>query len=195
MKFKYDIAVSFAGEDRAIVEEFVNALIMNDISVFYDSWEQAQLWGKDLYQYLDLIYQQAARFCVIFVSENYVKKAWTKHELRSAQTRAFQQNSEYILPIKLDDTILPGLPNTIAYIDYRHTSVKNIVDVLSQKIGVAKKPNVQGIVDKVKSNSTDDRLQALVEIRVFQMNDLLDTVIDIMLNDESSAVRGRCDLK
>lgn len=189
MKFKYDIAVSFAGEDRAIVEEFVNALAINDISVFYDSWEQAQLWGKDLYQYLDLVYQQAARFCVIFVSEKYVKKAWTKHELRSAQARAFQQNSEYILPIKLDDTELPGLPNTIAYIDFRHTSIKNIVEVLSQKIGVAEKPNVQEILDKAKSSHKEDRLQALLEIRVFQIDDLLDLVIDLMLHDEFAEVR------
>src|SRR5215216_422286 len=142
MKFKYDIAVSFAGEDRSVVEEFVNALTANDVSVFYDSWEQAQLWGKDLYQHLDMIYRQAAQYCVIFISENYVKKAWTKHELRSAQARAFQQNSEYILPIKLDDTELPGLPSTIAYIDLRHTSIKEIVNSLSEKIGIAERPNV-----------------------------------------------------
>jgi TIR domain-containing protein/HEAT repeat protein len=189
MKYKYDIAVSFAGEDRSTVEEFVNALTRYDISVFYDSWEQAQLWGKDLYQYLDLIYQQAARFCVIFVSEHYVKKAWTKHELRSAQARAFQQNSEYILPIKLDDTELPGLPNTIGYIDYRHTHITDIVDLLSRKIGAAKKPNLQEIIDKIKSGKTDDRLRALIEIRVFQLKELLDIVIDTMLNDKSPEVR------
>jgi hypothetical protein len=188
-KNRYDIAVSFAGEDRVIVEKFVNALTMYDISVFYDSWEQAQLWGKDLYQYLDLIYQQAARFCIIFVSENCVKKAWTKHELRSAQARAFQQNSEYILPIKLDDTELPGLPNTIAYIDFRHTPIKDIVDMLSKKIGAAKKPNLEEIVDKIKSGEKENRLHALREINVFQLKELLDIVIDTMLNDKSSEVR------
>jgi hypothetical protein len=191
MKFRYDIAVSFAGEDRSVVEEFVNALTANDVSVFYDSWEQAQLWGKDLYQHLDMIYRQAAQYCVIFISENYVKKAWTKHELRSAQARAFQQNSEYILPIKLDDTELPGLPSTIAYIDLRHTSIKEVVNTLSEKIGVAKQPNVAEISKLITSENADDRLVALSQIAVFRLKDLLEVTIDIMLNDLSSTVRER----
>ena len=191
MKFKYDIAVSFAGEDRPVVEEFVNALAENDISVFYDSWEQAQLWGKDLYQHLDMIYQQAARYCVIFISENYVKKAWTRHELRSAQARAFQQNSEYILPIKLDNTELPGLPSTIAYIDLRQTSIKEIATILFEKIGAEKKPNTEEIGQLLKSGNTDDRLSALSQIAIYRLKDFLDIVIDMMLNDLSGNIRER----
>lgn len=191
MKFRYDIAVSFAGEDRSVVEEFVNALTANNVSVFYDSWEQAQLWGKDLYQHLDMIYRQAAQYCVIFISENYVKKAWTKHELRSAQARAFQQNSEYILPIKLDDTELPGLPSTIAYIDLRHTSIKEVVNTLSEKIGAAKQPDIAEISRLIASGNADDRLVALSQIAVFRLEDLLEVTIDIMLNDLSSTIRER----
>jgi len=191
MKFKYDIAVSFAGEDRAVVEEFVHALAANDVSVFYDSWEQAQLWGKDLYQHLDMIYQQAARYCVIFISENYVKKAWTKHELRSAQARAFQQNSEYILPIKLDDTELPGLPSTIAYIDLRQSSIREIANTLFEKIGAEKKPNATEISKLITSGNIDDRLSALSQIAIFRLKDFLDVTADIMLTDLSSIVRER----
>src|SRR6266508_547168 len=191
MKFKYDIAVSFAGEDRPLVEEFVNILASQHVSVFYDSWEQAMLWGKDLYQYLDLIYRQAAEYCVIFVSKHYVKKAWTKHELRSAQARAFQQNSEYILPIKLDDTELPGLPTTIAYIDLRHTSIQEIVSLLSEKLGVAQRPNVEEISKLITKGNTDDRLSAISKIAIFNIKDLLDTTIDAMLHDLSPLVRER----
>src|SRR5512145_2266379 len=140
--FKYDVAVSFAGEDRLLVEEFVNILASNHVSVFYDSWEQSELWGKDLYQHLDMIYSQAARYCIIFVSQNYIKKAWTKHELRSAQARAFQQNSEYILPIKLDDTELPGIPGTVAYIDVRHTKIDQVAHLLLEKLSVSGRPNI-----------------------------------------------------
>ncbi len=191
MKFKYDVAVSFAGEDRAVVEELVTALAADEISVFYDSWEQAQLWGKDLYQYLDMVYRQAARYCIVFVSENYIRKAWTKHELRSAQARAFQQNSEYILPIKLDDTELPGLPGTICYIDFRQTSIKEIVNLLSEKIGIANKLSIQEIRDKVESGNVDDRLFALSRIAVFKMEDFLETAVNLMLTDLSSEVREK----
>jgi HEAT repeat protein len=61
--------------------------------------------------------------------------------------------------------------------------------LLSRKIGAAKKPNLQEIIDKIKSGKTDDRLRALIEIRVFQLKELLDIVIDTMLNDKSPEVR------
>ena len=190
-KFKYDVAVSFAGEDRALVEEFVSILVSNHVSVFYDSWERAELWGKDLYQYLDTIYSQAARYCIIFVSSNYVKKAWTRHELRSAQARAFQQNSEYILPIKLDDTELPGLPGTIAYIDARHIKIDEVARLLLEKLSASNQPNIKDITDRLKSDNPSDRVGALTEVAVFQLSELLELSIDSMLNDPSPEVRER----
>lgn len=191
MKFKYDIAVSFASEDRAVVEEFVNALTAKDISVFYYSWEQAQLWGKDLYQHLNMIYQQAAQYCVIFISAHYVRKAWTQHELRSAQARAFQQNSEYILPIRLDDTELPGLPSTIAHIDLRHTSIQEVVHLVCEKIGVTERPNVTEIRQLLASEKGEDRLSGLSQVAVFRIQALLETTLNIMLKDRSALVRER----
>lgn len=190
-KFTYDVAVSFAGEDRAIVKELVNILASRNISVFYDSWEQAKLWGKDLYQYLDMIYRQAAQYCVIFVSKHYVEKAWTKHELRSAQARAFQQNSEYILPIQLDDTELPGVPGTIAYIDVRHVKIDEVARLLLEKISISNRPNIAEITEKIKSSNKSDRISALTEIAIFQLADLLELSTNIMLNDPIPEVRER----
>jgi hypothetical protein len=190
-KFKYDVAVSFAGEDRPLVEEFVNILASNNVSVFYDSWEQAKLWGKDLYQYLDMIYSQAAQYCIIFVSKKYVEKAWTKHELKSAQARAFQQNSEYILPIKLDDTELPGIPGTIAYIDLRYVKIDEVAHLLLEKLNVSNRPNIKDIADRIKSNNKSDRISALTEIAIFQLSDLLELSMNIMLNDPLPEVRER----
>ena len=50
-----------------------------------------------------------ARYCVMFFSQHYVAKAWTKHELKAAQARALNENEEYILPIRLDSTEIPLL--------------------------------------------------------------------------------------
>lgn len=55
--FTYDVALSFAGEDRVYVERIANLLIEQGIKVFYDKFETANLWGKDLYQYLSDIYR------------------------------------------------------------------------------------------------------------------------------------------
>ena len=44
--------------------------------------------------------------------------AWTKHELRAVQNRALFENYEYILPLVIEKGVtLPGLPDTIGYID------------------------------------------------------------------------------
>ena len=80
----YDVVLSFAGENRQIVEQFANLLKAEGLVVFYDKWEQAALWGSDLYQHLDDVYSKKARFCVIFISAEYAAKAWTSHELKSA---------------------------------------------------------------------------------------------------------------
>ncbi|UOK49578.1 TIR domain-containing protein (plasmid) [Bacillus tropicus] len=145
MSFKYDIAVSFAGEDREYVKSLVDTIInFNDqISIFYDELEQVKLWGKDLYQYLSGIYTNQAKYCIIFVSENYIKKNWTKLELQSAQARAFSQDNEYILPILLDNTKLPGLPETIGYLNSKQFSKENIAQMIIQKINLEIKNNIQ----------------------------------------------------
>ncbi|MEK3917724.1 toll/interleukin-1 receptor domain-containing protein [Paenibacillus sp. FSL H7-0331] len=135
MNTDYDVALSFAGEDRKQVEQLALELLSQGIKVFYDEFEQANLWGKDLYQYLSEVYYSNARYCVVFISEHYSRKLWTNHELRSAQARAFEQNSEYILPLKLDDTQVPGIHSTIGYIDLRIIGVKKVAEMIITKLG------------------------------------------------------------
>lgn len=81
----YDIALSFAGEDREHAEAVALALKRHGIHVFYDKDEKADLWGKDLYSYLADLYQNRARYCVMFISEHYARKICTSHERRAAQ--------------------------------------------------------------------------------------------------------------
>ena len=65
--YEYDVALSFAGEDRIYVKEIAKKLKAKGLKVFYDEFEEANLWGKDLYQYLHYIYKENAIFCIIFV--------------------------------------------------------------------------------------------------------------------------------
>lgn len=134
-RHEYDVAISFAGEDRLHAEALATILRNAGVSVFYDVFEQDRLWGKDLFQHLATIYGERAEYCVVFVSQSYLHKSWTKHELKQAQARSFTIDREYILPIRLDDTNLPGLAPTIGYLDLRHTPIDKIALMLQRKLG------------------------------------------------------------
>jgi hypothetical protein len=132
--FEFDIALSFAGEDRAYVADVAERLRNQGIQVFYDQYEQATLWGKNLYDRFDYVYRRAARYCVLFISKYYADKVWTNHERQSAQARALEENREYVLPVRFDDTEISGLRSTIGYIDARHTTPDQLVQLISQKL-------------------------------------------------------------
>ena len=132
---QYDVALSFAGEDRHYAEELAERLKAGGYLPFYDEFERAQLWGKNLYTYFSSVYRDQARYCVIFLSKYYTQKLWTKHELQSAQARAFvEENREYILPIRLDDTEIPGILLTAGYLDLRSISIEEVYQILVEKL-------------------------------------------------------------
>jgi hypothetical protein len=133
-EFKYDIVLSFAGEDRGIAENIAHRLKKNNVEVFYDDFEKSDLWGKNLYEHLMQIYSESARYCVMLLSKNYAKKSWTNLERQSAQTRAFREQREYILPIRLDDTKIPGLLETVGYINYPDHKIEEIIALILRKL-------------------------------------------------------------
>ncbi len=131
----YDVALSFAGEDRVYVEQVAEGLRQAGVSVFYDKFEKAELWGKNLIDHLADIYQHRSQFVVMFVSKAYVDKAFPRLERQHAQARALVAKEEYILPARFDDTEVPGLPPTIGYTDLRNTSADELVGLILRKLG------------------------------------------------------------
>ncbi|MEW7289255.1 toll/interleukin-1 receptor domain-containing protein [Aquimarina sp. 2304DJ70-9] len=132
--YEYDVALSFAGENRAYVEEVANSLKTKGIKVFYDLFEETNLWGKNLYEYLSEIYQNKARYTVLFISGFYNQKLWTNHERVSMQARAFQESREYILPARFDDTEIPGILKTIGYINLQQKTPEELATLIEKKL-------------------------------------------------------------
>src|SRR5437899_1900226 len=103
-RFDYDVALSFAGEDRAYVQAVAECLRSHNVKVFYDEFAPAETWGADLYVFFDDIFRKKARFVVAFISSYYAGKPWPNHERQSAQARALVESRTYFLPVRLDDT-------------------------------------------------------------------------------------------
>lgn len=132
-KWEWDVALSFAGEDRPYVEQIATALRDQGVRVFYDRFEVVETWGTDLYRFFDEIYRKKARYAILFISSAYTQKIWTRHESQSAQARALESDTEYLLPVRLDDSDLPGLRPTVGYLDAREFSLGDVVDAIVQK--------------------------------------------------------------
>ena len=133
-QYPYDVAVSFAGDVRAKVEEFVHALKERGLSVFYDFDQQAQLWGKDLRPKLSEVYANEALYMVIFLSKAYPERDWTDFELSVGKAAAEKRTNEYLLPLRLDDVSVVGIRSTIGYVDLNDAGVEKTADILAEKI-------------------------------------------------------------
>lgn len=131
---EFDIALSFAGENRAYVDRVANLLRDSGVKVFYDRFEEANLWGKNLYDYLSDIYMNKALYTIMFISEHYAKKLWPTHERQAMQARAFQESQEYILPARFDDTVIPGVLPTVHYISLEDRTPEKFVEVIHNKL-------------------------------------------------------------
>jgi hypothetical protein len=133
--FEYDIALTFAGENRAYVEPIAQQLREAGVRVFYADFEQGRLWGEDLYVFFDAVFRKKARHALMFVSAAYVEKHWPMHEAKSVQARALEKaDSPYLLPVKLDDVELPGLRPTVGYIDARVVGRDRLVELVLEKL-------------------------------------------------------------
>jgi TIR domain len=135
--YDFDVAVSYAGEDREYVHEFAEHLRNHGIRIFYDEFYTAELWGRDLYEYLDTVYRERSRFAVVFISKSYVAKPWPSHERQSAQARTLNEMGPYLLPVRFDDSVLPGLRPTVSYINGIHVTPQQLASLVLDKLADA----------------------------------------------------------
>jgi hypothetical protein len=136
--FRFEVALSYATEDRPFVRAVAEALKRHGVPLFYDQYEGVDLWGRDLAVYFDEVYRKQSRYVVVFASANYLAKVWPKRELQSALAGAIMQEREFILPARLDDTELPGLPPTIGSINCQNRTPDEVAEMIIDKVGAAR---------------------------------------------------------
>lgn len=175
---KYDVALSFAGEEREYVEAVASSLRDAGVSVFYDRYEEASLWGKDLYEHLNQVYTKEAHYTVLFASKAYAKKLWTNHERKSAQARAFEEQTEYILPARFDDTPIPGLPNTTGHINLQGKNPEELAALIIQKLGLRNQGQPSGAPFSLQDNPLFAAAMAEVKLHGSASYAITDAIIE-----------------
>lgn len=132
-KRTFDFAISYAGEDRAIAEGLANLLHARGFRVFYADWAKAHLLGEDFRHEAPWIFGAGTEFFVPLVSRHYAEKDWPQFEWAVAVREKRRRRTAFILPVRLDDTLLLGLPDSVVYRDLRQESLEEVAQLLADK--------------------------------------------------------------
>ena len=124
--FEYDIAISYAGEQRKVADIFVEELNKHgNFKIFYDPL--SNLVGHDLKRIFYSIYFERSKSFVPIISDDYFgqKKVFTLYEFDAALERFMidkARQEKYILPIMYN--FPKNIPNQIRGIGYLEMNSK-----------------------------------------------------------------------
>lgn len=130
----FDVLLSFAGAERDYARAIHDIATANGLRVFLDEEFQHEIWGKNLVEYLDHTYRERGGYVLVLISDAYNKRAFTRVERRAAFDRMIREKGEYLLPVKMDNTWIDGLPTSTAYLDLRIHGVLGVCELLVRKI-------------------------------------------------------------
>ena len=130
----FDFAISFSGESRSDAKKLTQLLVDKGADVFYDNAFLEHLLGKRLDKELSWVFGAATHFFVPFVSAEYARKPWPQYEWSIAKQEEERRQEEFILPLRVDDTLLVGLPDTVCYLDLRSVKLCEVADILFRKL-------------------------------------------------------------
>ncbi|SEQ42787.1 TIR domain-containing protein [Lentzea xinjiangensis] len=133
-EYEFDVAPSFADENRAQVHQVVQRLKDLGVTVYYDEDQLVERWGLDLVEHTSDTFGRRVRYVLPFVSRHYVGERWARLQRRVVQARAVEQQAEFLLPIRIDDTEVPGLVATVGYLDLRVHDTETIAQAVVQKL-------------------------------------------------------------
>ena len=122
--WRWDVALSFAGAQRDYVGQVAEALKGRGVRCFYDEDEKVRLWGTHLAEELPRIYARESAAVVVFISDDYAERNWTRLERRAAFSQAVAEAGVYVLPAGSTTANCPGYcpmssPSTSAVIPRR----------------------------------------------------------------------------
>lgn len=153
----YDIAVSFAGAQRELIEPIVRACQALGVKVFYDKDNTVEFWGRNFIIGMREIYGGTrARYFVPFLSKEYLASAYPMDEFNTAMRRAIEISADsYILPIVVAEVQMPAelLSPAVGFIRLEDYRVEELAQIIADRVGAAQKRHqepreVAGVVDE-----------------------------------------------
>ena len=133
---RFQVALSFPGEYRDYVSQ-VAAILgqkLGQDAVFYDQWYTAELARPNMDTHLQAIYHDHAELIVPFLCADYERKQWCGLEWRAIRDLLKKRQDNDIMPLRFDDTEIPGLYGIDGYIDLRRHTPEQIAGFVLQRV-------------------------------------------------------------
>jgi hypothetical protein len=133
---RFQVALSFAGENRNFVESVAEYLSRNlgQNRVFYDRYYEAELARPNLDTYLMNIYREGTDLIAIFLCSNYAQKEWCGLEWRVVRDILKSRHDWEIMSFKFDDVRIEGLLSIDGYIDIDNRTPEEVAYLILQRI-------------------------------------------------------------
>lgn len=133
----FDVALSFPGEVRPLVEEIVQELErrLGPNTYFYDKNYVSQLARPSLDTLLQGIYSRA-KLDVVFLSTDYQKKDWCGVEFRAVREIIAARENDRVMFVRTDDGEVEGVFKTDGYVDARRYDSASIAKFVCQRLDV-----------------------------------------------------------
>ena len=131
---RFDVALSFAGAQRDFAKRLRNELRRLQLKVFFDEDFEHEMLGTDGQDYLRRVYGRESRLCVVLVSPDYDKRAWTRLERETIQGRELRGDTGALIPVLVDAYHPEWLPVGRIYYDASRRSLAQLARVLERRL-------------------------------------------------------------
>ena len=137
---EFEIAISFAGENRKLAKYLAEQFETIDVPAFYDENYESNYLGKTWSKEFERIFVSDSRYVVCLLDKNHREKIWPTFERNCFKKRV--PDGE-VIPIYLDDTKFVGIPDDVigikydwdeAKIDWQEEAQENIVYKIWEKL-------------------------------------------------------------
>jgi hypothetical protein len=106
--------ISYSKEDKKYAEEIAQVLIEDGHKVFYDAFEIK--FGDNIFEKIEGAIKDSDAIIQI-ISKNSLNSEWVRREFSSQTVKDISNKKQRILPVKIDDSVLPNYLATYAYLD------------------------------------------------------------------------------
>jgi hypothetical protein len=133
---RFRVALSFPGEHREFVNRVAERLSerLGRERVLYDAYYEAEFARIDLDTYLQRLYHDESDLIAVFISAHYERKEWCGLEWRAIRDIIKQRRESTVVPVRFDNTEIPGLFSTSGYIWVGDREPEDIADLILQRL-------------------------------------------------------------